>query len=119
MDWKEFFKPTKWKIAALLAIFLAYNFVLGNLICGAVSPRHELDCPIGFETTYAWYGVVISLFNYTFSDGFYGFGAVALIALISLLLILIIIPMLIAYAMICAVFRAVSNTKPIQKNLKK
>ena len=68
MDWKEFFKPTAWKTAVFVALFLIFSSIIGAQMCWSVikikpgpNPASDQDyapqCQPGLETIFYYYSM--------------------------------------------------------------
>jgi len=93
MDLKNFFKPNIWKVIVFLALFLIYSFISGTQMCWSVvrlapcpdaNDCHASLCPTGLDAVFYYYSI----------------SPQAVIA-----------PIIIFYALSCAIFHAVGFVK--------
>ena len=110
MDWKNFFKPTVWKMVPFLALFLIYNSILGTMMCMSISYGAASGCHFGLEAAYGMYASILLTILDTIKHGI-GTFAYTLAFGILLFIIIVIIPMSIVYALICAIAYAVGIVK--------
>jgi len=90
MDWKNFFKPTVWKMVPLLAFFLIDNLLMGAGMCG-ISYEGSKHCNAFLSAA----GMYVAIFSQ------YWLFAIELLAMFVL------VPTLVAYAIICTVAYAI------------
>jgi len=90
MDWKNFFKPTLWKAAVFLPIFIIYNLFAGWKMCNAW-PCNAL------QGIYNIYAGIFTPENRIFY--------------LQVFVFYMLIPMLIVYVIICAIAYAVGIVK--------